>query len=143
MGCTSFELDELSRTEMVEAIRASRSMFSDARSCQTYGLNMLTCIWPVAEYAHRVDWDKWTRFFGGPDLPVPHRLLAFRRCCLLGTQPCSDALLADPEQSLREAWTLNSRLLEELLPLASNASRRAGCFVSLSVLMLACQRATG
>ncbi|CAJ1354406.1 unnamed protein product [Effrenium voratum] len=33
---------------------------------------------------------------------------------------CLHALLADPEQSLREAWTLNSRLLEELLPLASN-----------------------
>lgn len=33
---------------------------------------------------------------------------------------CSGALLADPEQSLREAWTLNSRILEELLALASN-----------------------
>eukprot|EP00435_Cladocopium_sp_Y103_P072691 s240_g41.t1 len=33
---------------------------------------------------------------------------------------CLRALLADPEQSLREAWTLNSRILEELLSLASN-----------------------
>lgn len=33
------------------------------------------------------------------------------------------ALLADPEQSLREAWTLNSRILEELLSLASNATK--------------------
>lgn len=33
---------------------------------------------------------------------------------------CLRALLADPEQSLREAWTLNSRILEELLALASN-----------------------
>lgn len=37
---------------------------------------------------------------------------------------CSGALLANPEQSLREAWTLNSRILEELLALASNATRR-------------------
>ena len=28
--------------------------------------------------------------------------------------------MTDPEQSLREAWTLNSRILEELLSLASN-----------------------
>ncbi|CAK8985917.1 unnamed protein product [Durusdinium trenchii] len=33
---------------------------------------------------------------------------------------CLRALLADPEQSLREAWTLNARILEELLSLASN-----------------------
>lgn len=36
---------------------------------------------------------------------------------------CLGALLADPEQSLREAWTLNSRILEELLSLASNATK--------------------
>ncbi len=33
---------------------------------------------------------------------------------------CLRALLTDPEKSLREAWTLNSRILEELLSLASN-----------------------
>jgi len=50
-------------------------------------------------------------------LEVAHRFpehgLGVRAACLR-------ALLADPEQSLREAWTLNSRILEELLSLASN-----------------------
>eukprot|EP00438_Fugacium_kawagutii_P023332 Skav221483 [mRNA] locus=scaffold1514:113628:115860:+ [translate_table: standard] len=54
-------------------------------------------------------------------LEVAHR---FPDHGLEARSACLRALLVNPDQSLREAWTLNSRILEELLALAGGATCR-------------------